>query len=156
MARSREEYLKAKREGMARLRARNPEEARRKRNEFHAKNREQHCANMRAYQRRRFFWWRARRLDVTPRQLATLWKRQKGHCALTGRRLDRSAQLDHIQPRAKGGGNQLDNLRWVCQEVNLAKRDLTDQEFLTLCGDVMKWLGERIQHIENIKLEMAA
>jgi 5-methylcytosine-specific restriction endonuclease McrA len=141
MARSREDYLKAKREGMARLRTRDPEAAKRKRNEFHAKNREQQCARMRAYQRRRFFWWRARRLEVTPRQLATLWKRQRGRCALTGRRLDRTAQLDHILPRAKGGCDRIENLRWLCPDVNLAKRDMTDEQFTSICQDVLKQIA---------------
>lgn len=153
MARSREEMLKAKREGMARLRAKDPDAARRKRNEYHARNREKETAKMRAYYARRFFWGRAMKLRgedrATAKVLASIWKMQRGLCALTGRRLDRTAQLDHIVPRARGGTDIPQNLRWVCNEANLAKRDLTDAEFLTLCQDVMRWIGERIQAVEK-------
>jgi len=34
--------------------------------------------------------------------------------------------------------------------VNLAKRDLTDEEFVALCSNVMTWLGERIARVERL------
>ncbi len=141
MARSREEHLRAKREGMARLRARDPVAARRKRNDFHARNREQQTEKMRKYYARRFFWGRAMKLRgegrATYRDLAAIWKRQRGLCALTGQRLDRTAEVDHILPKVRGGGDKAENLRWVCRPVNLAKRDLTDVEFHALCANVI-------------------
>lgn len=154
MARSREEHLRAKREGMARLRARDPDAARAKRNAFHARNREGQTAKMRAYYARRFFWGKAMKLagpdKATARDLATLWKLQRGRCALTGRRLDRTAQLDHKTARARGGGDQVANLQWLCAEANLAKRALTDAEFIALCRDVVKVGGERIAMVERM------
>lgn len=40
--------------------------------------------------------------------------------------------------------------RWVCTEANLAKRELSDMEFVLLCRDVMRWIGERIKLLEEI------
>jgi len=153
MARSYEETLKAKREFQARWRAENPERARAYGREIHHRNGERNKAKMREYYARRFFWGRAMKLRsegrATFREIARLWKAQRGRCALTGRRLDRDAQLDHILPRARGGGDEITNLRWVCNAANLAKRDMTDAEFETLCADVMAWIGQRIQMVEE-------
>ena len=81
---------------------------------------------------------------ATLRCLASLWRKQKGLCALTGRRLDRTAQLDHKLPRARGGGDNIQNLQWLCREANYAKRDLTNAEFHVLCAETMRWIGTRI------------
>lgn len=142
-----------KRAHMARRRAADPESVRRYAREDHARNRTARTAKMRAYYARRYFWGRAMKLRgadrASTRDLASLWKRQRGICALTGRRLDRTAQLDHIVSRAKGGADSIDNLRWVCAAVNYAKRDLGDAEFGALCADVMRWIGARIQESES-------
>ena len=91
----------------------------------------------------------ARRFNksITREDLVLLWQRQDGCCGLTGRPMTPEAgrvSLDHIQPQAKGGGHDLRNLRWVCTEANLLKRDLTDQELLEICSDVAEWIGQRI------------
>lgn len=100
---------------------------------------------------RNFFHWRAelarghhKMPEVTAQTLARLWRKQHGKCALTGRKLDRSAQLDHITPLARGGPSTLSNLQWVTKEVNLAKRDLLEPEFFALCQDVVEWIMRRI------------
>lgn len=145
MARPREETLKAKREGMARRRAADIEGARAYSRAYHAKNREHQRAKLREYYAKRFFWSRAMKLRgegrATYLDLAKLWRTQRGRCVLTGRRLNREAQLDHIKAKARGGGDGLANLRWVCAEVNLAKRDMTDAEFSALCREVVEALG---------------
>lgn len=85
--------------------------------------------------------------SITPNDLLTMWNQQEGRCGLTGRPLEMAAgraQIDHIIPRARGGGHELENLRWVCPEANMAKRDLTDEEFFALCSDVAQWIGERL------------
>jgi 5-methylcytosine-specific restriction endonuclease McrA len=149
-------YRERKRESMARRRAADPQAVREYQRQDYRNNRDARLAVMAAYQRRRFFWIRATKLSgVTAHDLARLWRAQSGLCALTGRRLDRSAQLDHKLPKARGG---LDagNLQWVCQEVNLAKRDLTDVEFVALCDDVMSWIGKRIAMVQANRLEVAA
>jgi 5-methylcytosine-specific restriction endonuclease McrA len=102
-----------------------------------------------AYSHKRFFFTRAQNLKVreypkdvstvfaSPKELALLWKAQKGICPFTGRRLNRqNSQLDHIVPLVKGGTSEKSNLRWVHRDVNYAKRDLLDAEFLTLCQDI--------------------
>jgi hypothetical protein len=138
MARSIEETRKAKREFMARKRAADLEGARAYARDFHHRNRDRNLATMKAYQGRRFFWMRSFKLKgITARDLASIWRRQRGLCALTGRKLDRSAQIDHKLPKARGGTDELGNLQWLCKEVNLAKRALTDEEFTALCGEVV-------------------
>lgn len=141
----RADYLRRKREGMARSRVKNPERARRLQREWHHRNKPKQNAKARAYYSRRFFWGRAMKLRGDDRasylNLGHLWHRQRGCCALTGRKLDRTAQLDHIVPKAKGGSDAMANLRWVCPEVNYAKRDLADTELLRLCSDVVRTIG---------------
>ena len=62
-------------------------------------------------------------------------------CSLTGRPIDlmnsRSYQLDHIIPKSKGGSNTLDNCQIVCKEANQAKNDLSLDEFINLCREVV-------------------
>ncbi len=151
-ARTADETRKAKRELMARRRAENPEEFRAYHRERHHKRHEENKAKLRAYSAKRFFWSRAMKLRgenrATFRELAALWKSQRGLCALTGRRLDRFAQLDHIKPKARGGGDDLANLRWVCIAANLAKRDLSDDEFFQLCADVVRRIAEQAKAAE--------
>lgn len=156
MQRNSDEYRKYKREWMARKRAADPQAARDYRNAYHARNRDKQTAKMRAYYGRRFFWGRAMKLRgegrATTADLARLWKEQRGRCALTGRRLTRNnAHLDHAIAKARGGSDAAGNLRWVCTEANLAKRELSDAEFAALCSDVMRWIGERIAAVEALQ-----
>jgi 5-methylcytosine-specific restriction endonuclease McrA len=114
------------------------------RNNYHrlAESRKK-CAERR---KRRFFRQRETRLFqaakgqpyATASQLARLWMSQQGMCALTGRKLDRTANLDHIIPRSRGGGHEIDNLRWVIRDANLARNDMVDEEFLQLCWEVLE------------------
>jgi 5-methylcytosine-specific restriction endonuclease McrA len=94
-----------------------------------------------AYFKLHWFAARAQNLrgtgHATARDLGAMWKRQRGRCALTGRRLDRTAEIDHIIPRALGGRDTPANLRWVVKSANRAKRDLLDEDFIALCRDVI-------------------
>ena len=134
---SNEERLKRKREYQARKRLENPEEVKKYRRERHHKNLEKNKRKLREYYYKRFFWGKAMKLRSLGRasyiELAFLWKLQRGRCALTGQKLDRSAQLDHKNPRSKGGNDRIENLQWLTQTANLAKRDLTNDEFIGLC-----------------------
>lgn len=62
-------------------------------------------------------------------------------CYLTGKEIDlsksRSYSLDHVVPRAKGGDNSLDNCRLSSREANMAKSDLSLEEFISLCQSVV-------------------
>ncbi len=146
-----EERLRRKARSMAKRRLADPDGVRAYGRAYHNANRARVQQRTRALHRRRFFWSRATKfVHITARDLASLWKRQRGLCALTGRKLDRTAQLDHIVPRARGGGDEITNLRWLCHEANLAKRALSDSEFLDLCSAVMRWIGERIQLVDAL------
>lgn len=133
---------------MAQYRANDPEMARLKQKAWRDNNIDVRRQVEREYSRRRFFWCKANKLrgseKANYKELASLWRVQNGLCALTGRKLTRSAHLDHIVPKSKGGLDNLGNLRWVCQEANLAKRDLLDAELLDLCRDIVSMLSTYI------------
>lgn len=64
-------------------------------------------------------------------------------CSLTGKQIDlmkpKTYQLDHIVPRSKGGENTLSNCQLVCKEANMAKHNLSSEEFVKLCRDVVDY-----------------
>jgi len=64
-------------------------------------------------------------------------------CALTGVPINindpSTYSFDHIVPRSRGGDNTLDNLQVVCMDVNKAKHNLTDDEFIALCRRVVEY-----------------
>lgn len=84
-------------------------------------------------------WSGRHKVKVTAVQLAGLWLRQRGRCALTGAKLDRLAELDHIVSSARGGPSTIDNLQWTTSEANDAKAHLSTAEFVQLCSDVVAW-----------------
>ena len=75
-------------------------------------------------------------------------------CVLTGRSIDllnsRSYQLDHIVPRAKGGTNSIDNCQLTCREANQAKHELTLDEFINLCREVVNHHDNKISSERGI------
>ena len=97
-------------------------------------------------QKRRFFQYRAKHFNgshktfLTAKQLWSLWKSQRGKCALTGRKLTLEVypEVDHIIPKSKGGTHEINNLRWVIKSINRIKRDTLDAEFIALCRDVVQ------------------
>lgn len=66
-------------------------------------------------------------------------------CYLTGRKIDllkpKTYQCDHIQPVSKNGINTLENMGLVCKVANQAKADMTVDEFLKLCKEVLEHNG---------------
>lgn len=62
-------------------------------------------------------------------------------CYLTGDSIDihnpRSYQFDHIIPRSRGGDNSLDNLGLCTRHANIAKSDMTPEEFVEFCRSVV-------------------
>lgn len=79
-------------------------------------------------------------LKIYARKLAWIWIRQLGRCAISGRKLTTdNAQVDHILPSSRGGGHEVSNLQWVHTDVNYAKRNLLDSEFIKLCREVTKY-----------------
>lgn len=66
-------------------------------------------------------------------------------CYLSGRPLDlddpSSFEFDHRIPRSKGGDNSLPNLGVASKEANRAKGDLTQEELILLCADILRTNG---------------
>lgn len=74
-------------------------------------------------------------------------------CAYSGRKLNlldsTSYSLDHIEPRSKGGTNDMENCALTSKEANMAKSDLSKDEFLKLCEDVLKHNGYKVEEPDN-------
>jgi len=51
-----------------------------------------------------------------------VWLRDKGYCQKCSSR--ENIHIDHIRPLAKGGTNDIGNLRLLCKHCNLSKRDV--------------------------------
>ncbi len=66
-------------------------------------------------------------------------------CYLTGRPIDwndpKSYSFDHVVAASRGGSNSLENLQLVCPEVNCAKSDLSVEEFIGFCKEVLEYNG---------------
>lgn len=66
-------------------------------------------------------------------------------CYLTGRKINlrepRTYQFDHIVPVAKGGVSTIDNLGICCRNANQAKHDMSVDELVQLCKEVLEHNG---------------
>lgn len=79
-------------------------------------------------------------VQLKPFDLWKLAKKQKCKCSLTGQSLTKdNVSLDHIQAVSLGGNNNIENLRLVVKRVNIAKQNMTDQEFIQLCKSVIDY-----------------
>jgi len=108
----------------------------------------ENLAKQRALKKEKFFQYRALHfrghydaMEIDGRELTLflwhLWRRQKGLCALSGRRLTReNAQIDHKEPRRNGINNDFDNLQWTTKAANHAKNQMTPQEFRQFISDI--------------------
>lgn len=149
-----EKMRKRKREHMAK--ARNDPKTREQYLEYQRKawrngGSEKRKTWMKKLQRTDRWRWKALTIHTSIRgslssdDLRLIFTSQDGKCGLTGRTLSfDDMHLDHKVPRSRGGGNEMENLRWVCSEANQAKHGLTDEEFLLLCTQVAEWIGRRI------------
>ena len=63
------------------------------------------------------------------------------------------ADVDHIVPVSRGGSHDTDNLRWTWSRANEAKGNMTDEEFVVLCQEVVEWIGRRILECANSENE---
>ena len=66
-------------------------------------------------------------------------KKQKAVCALSGRSLKSNISIDHIIPKSKGGTNDKSNIRLVNLDVNVARGNKSDSEFINLCQSVVNY-----------------
>lgn len=66
-------------------------------------------------------------------------------CYLTGRDIDlsmpRTYNLDHIVPLSKGGIGTLDNMGLTSRNANMSKFDMTLEEYIALCKEVLENFG---------------
>jgi 5-methylcytosine-specific restriction endonuclease McrA len=92
--------------------------------------------------------WRARVMrnnrspHITIEWLEATLLDQGGVCALSGITIDlMTCEIDHIVPETRSGSNELSNLRLVCTRANEAKGNMTDDEFLELCRNVLRKLS---------------
>lgn len=77
-------------------------------------------------------------------------ERQRYRCALTGRSLTpQTASLDHIVPIRCGGAHILENTQVLHTEVNRAKGSLTNEQFIGLCRQVVRWAGKAAREEER-------
>ena len=77
---------------------------------------------------------------ITAFDLFKIAKRQRLRCALTGIKLNsENMSVDHILPKSKGGLNILSNIRLVLLPINIARMDMTDEEFVNLCEGVVNY-----------------
>jgi len=69
-------------------------------------------------------------------------------CYLTGRKIDLfdsgSYNFDHVLPPSKGGDNDISNFGICIKEANIAKQDMTIDEFLSFCLEVLRHNGYKI------------
>lgn len=82
------------------------------------------------------------------------WGGTKVKCYLTGKEIDimtDNYQLDHKVPVAKGGTNEISNMRAVLPYANLSKSDMTVEEYLDLCKTVLTNFGYEIKEPKDIK-----
>jgi 5-methylcytosine-specific restriction endonuclease McrA len=120
------------------------------------KNKGVHEAMKKSWNKRRFFYCKAMMLKAhgrgglcfeTTQQLARglmfQWLKQRGRCALTGIKLDRTANADHILPASKGGTDNSNNFQWLTPEANHFKGSLTLQELAHMCRLVLQNIEKR-------------
>lgn len=69
-------------------------------------------------------------------------------CYLTGRKVDLSNtsswHFDHIVPIAKGGSPELSNMGIACRDANMVKVDLSVEELLTICKEILEHNGYQV------------
>jgi hypothetical protein len=74
-------------------------------------------------------------------------------CYLTGRPIDLNAPktytFDHITPATRGGDNSLKNLGLLCTSVNKMKSDLTVEELLAVCAEILRYNGYTVTKMEE-------
>lgn len=90
-----------------------------------------------------WYWVKAKKLrgGTSARDLAELMNKQGQRCVYSGEVLQLASDnthLDHILPRSRGGSDHISNLQWITKQVNRMKSDLTHEEFIEACQQVVE------------------
>jgi 5-methylcytosine-specific restriction endonuclease McrA len=84
--------------------------------------------------------------DVSVESVLRLLEAQQYRCSLTGRSLTpQNAALDHIVPVRFGGEHVIENAQVLHKDVNRAKGSLTNEEFIGMCHEVVRWSDRQKQ-----------
>ena len=61
-----------------------------------------------------------------------------GICPYSGRKLTLGvdAEIDHREPRSKGGSDFIENLQWVHKVVNQMKYNYSEEDFLAVVAEI--------------------
>lgn len=79
---------------------------------------------------------------VTAKQIREMVDRQGYRCKLTGWKLTPEvSEADHIIPVSRGGKNSIDNLQIVHRLANASKRNMSQEEFVSLCCAVSETMA---------------
>ncbi len=93
-------------------------------------------------------------INIKASQIMALVESQEFKCALTGRDLSpANATMDHCIPLSRGGEHILSNLMILDEAVNKAKGNMTTEEFVGMCRQVIEWHDN--QRIQQSTLKMA-
>ncbi len=83
---------------------------------------------------------------VKSEDLFSLLNKQQYKCALSGEILEPTdARLDHIIPASKGGEHTKDNLQWLTYEVNRAKGNMSQEDFIKMCCQIADFQRSKIK-----------
>lgn len=83
---------------------------------------------------------KATKKKANGKQLLKLIERQEYRCALSGIELTpETAALDHIVPISNGGGDNIENLQWVHEEINRMKGTMDNKQFIQTVRKVARW-----------------
>lgn len=81
----------------------------------------------------------SKKCKATANKLMALVESQSYKCALTLQPLTpENSHLDHKIPLSRGGDNSLGNLQWIHKDVNRAKGEMTNDEFISMCKKVAR------------------
>jgi hypothetical protein len=81
-----------------------------------------------------------RRGQPLVRKIVEIVEKQEFRCALSGvPLLPETSNLDHKHPVSLGGTDNIDNLQWLSTEVNKAKGNMPNEDFILMCKRVAAW-----------------
>lgn len=78
--------------------------------------------------------WTGDAVDLNPKRRvrSDICARAGGHCEYCGINVGMRGTLDHYLPKAMGGNNGYDNLRWACLSCNGLKGSMSPTEWALL------------------------